>query len=70
MLDNSGKTPLHHAATNKKTDCVQLLIERGADIEADIDALDASTLKSCYLALLKKQKQSTELDAAFALIGS
>ena len=70
MLDNNGKTPLHHAAFNKKTDCVQLLIERGADIEADIDALDASTLKSCYLALLKKQKQSTDAAAVVALFGA
>lgn len=60
MLDNEGNTPLHYAATHKNTECIQLLIDRGADIEADIDALDAPALKSCYLALLKKQKESTE----------
>ena len=34
MRDENGKTPLHIAATHKNTSMVQLLLEKGADVNA------------------------------------
>lgn len=41
MSDTSLKTPLHYAALYSRTDCVQLLLGRGAKITADMDYMTA-----------------------------
>ena len=33
-MDNDGKTPLHHAASDGHAEMVELLLERGAHINA------------------------------------